>query len=104
MFDWNDLKHLLAIGRHGSTIAAAKALGVNQSTVQRRVAELERRLGHVLVARSASGYALTPLGRDLIPLAEQVAQAVNTFEQRVRSTTGDGREIIRLTCPEPVVG
>ena len=42
-FDWDDLKHLLAVARHGSTLAAARALGVDQSTVQRRLAELERR-------------------------------------------------------------
>jgi DNA-binding transcriptional LysR family regulator len=33
MFDWDDLRHFLAVARYGSTIAAAKALNVNQSTV-----------------------------------------------------------------------
>ncbi|MES2959059.1 MAG: LysR family transcriptional regulator, partial [Pseudomonadota bacterium] len=42
-FDWDDLKHLLAVARHGSTLAAGRALGVDQSTVQRRLVELERR-------------------------------------------------------------
>jgi hypothetical protein len=37
MFDWNDLRHLIAVSRHGSTLAAAKALGVNRSTVYRRL-------------------------------------------------------------------
>ena len=104
MFDWDDLKHLLAVARQGSTTAAAKALGVNQSTVQRRVAELERRLGRALFVRHASGYELTPLGRDLLPLAEKVEEAVVAFERRVKGAAEDGREIIRLTCPEPVVG
>lgn len=104
MFDWNDLKHLLAVGRHGSTIAAGKALGVSQSTVQRRLVALERTLGHALVRRQATGYVLTPLGEELMPLAEQVASAVESFERKVRRTSADGREIIRLTCPEPVVG
>ena len=36
MFDWNDLRYFLAIARGGSIGTAAKALGVNQSTVQRR--------------------------------------------------------------------
>ncbi len=56
MFDWNDLRHLISVSRHGSTLAAAKALGVNQSTVHRRIAELESRLGLALVK-------LTPLAR-----------------------------------------
>ncbi len=104
MFDWNDLKYLLAVANHGSTVAAAKALGVNQSTVQRRMAELERQLGRPLLVREPSGYQLTPLGRELLPLAEKVAAAIDAFELRVKSTAPDGRDVIRLTCPEPVVG
>ncbi|WP_370987689.1 LysR family transcriptional regulator [Bradyrhizobium sp. DN5] len=42
MFDWNDLKYLLAVAHHGSTLAAARHLGVNQSTVQRRLTETGR--------------------------------------------------------------
>lgn len=45
MFDWNDLKYPLAVSRHGSTLAAARALEVNRSTVQRRLADLERCIG-----------------------------------------------------------
>ncbi len=104
MLDWNDLQYLLAVGRHGSTGAAARALGVNQSTVQRRIVELERQVGHALVVRQPSGYALTPLGLELLPLAEQVAQAIESLERKARATLPDGREIVRLTCPEPVVG
>ena len=49
MFDWNDLRYLLAVAREGSTLAAARVLGVNQSTVHRRLVELERRVGFALV-------------------------------------------------------
>lgn len=45
MFDWNDLKFFLAVARHGSTIAAGKAQRTSQSTVQRRLGELEARIG-----------------------------------------------------------
>jgi DNA-binding transcriptional LysR family regulator len=41
MFDWNDLRYFLAVARQGSLQSAAKALGVNQSTVQRRLRALE---------------------------------------------------------------
>ncbi|WP_165405149.1 helix-turn-helix domain-containing protein [Bradyrhizobium genosp. SA-3] len=74
MFDWNDLKYLLAVAHHGSTLAAARHLGVNQSTVQRRLTELEGRLGLRLVERSPSGYSLTAAGALVLPLAEDVAQ------------------------------
>lgn len=103
MFDWNDLKPLLAVHRHGSTLAAGRALGVNQSTVQRRLLELERRLGQVLVVRQASGYALTAFGLELIPLAEAVETAVLQLQAKAEGRDRAGRTIIRLTCPEPVV-
>jgi molybdate transport repressor ModE-like protein len=104
MLDWHDLRYLRAVGRHGSTNAAARALGVSQSTVQRRIGALERALGRVLVARRATGYALTPLGRRLLPLADEAAAAIEAIERLARATAPDGREILHLTCPEPVVG
>jgi DNA-binding transcriptional LysR family regulator len=51
MFDWNDLRHFLAVAREGSTLAAARKLRVNQSTVHRRLAALEKALGCSLVER-----------------------------------------------------
>ena len=76
MFDWNDLRHFLAFARTSSMLAAAKALGVNQSTVSRRLAELEKRLGHRLVERYLGGYRLTELGEQLRPDAERIEAAV----------------------------
>jgi len=62
MFDWNDLRYFLAVARTGSTLAAAKAMGLSQSTVQRRLAVLEQRLNRQLVERHPTGYKLTALG------------------------------------------
>ena len=44
-FNWDDLKPFLAVARAGSTLGAAKLLGVSQPTVQRRIAALEKSLG-----------------------------------------------------------
>lgn len=102
-FDWDDLKHLLAVAKHGSTLAAGRALGVDQSTVQRRLTELERRLGQALVQRQPSGYRLTEFGQALLPHAERVEQAVAVFEQQVATATAEVAGILRVTCPEPIV-
>lgn len=103
MFDWNDLRHLLAVSRHGSTLAAAKAIGVNQSTVHRRIAELERRIGLVLVKRHPTGYRLSELGETLIDSVIGVETAVVALERQVLALRNDLRGVIRLTCPEPTV-
>lgn len=102
-FDWDDLKHLLAVARHGSTVAAGRALGVDQSTVQRRLVELERRLGQPLAVRQASGYRLTEFGTALLPWAEGVEQAVTALGLQVATVAAEVAGIIRITCPEPIV-
>jgi len=103
VFDWDDLRYFLAVARHGSTIAAARALKVNQSTVQRRLTELERRIGRKLARRLASGYRLTELGREMVAHAEGVERAVQAFEQHLGRTGRDAAGAIRFTCPEPIV-
>jgi DNA-binding transcriptional LysR family regulator len=102
-FDWDDLKHLLAVARHGSTLAAGRALGVDQSTVQRRLVELERRIGQSLVQRQPTGYRLTEFGQEMLPFAEAVERSVQAFERQLRALGTETAGVIRLTCPEPIV-
>lgn len=103
MFDWSDLRHLIAVSRHGSTLAAARTLGVNQSTVHRRIAELERQVGLTLVKRHPTGYRLSEIGEALIDAVLGVEAAATGLERRVVALKNDLRGVIRLTCPEPVV-
>ena len=103
MFDWNDLKYLLAVARHQSTTAASRALEGNQSTVQRRLAELERCMGQALVQRHPSGYRLTAFGEQLLPLAQQVEQTVAALTQHVEAFQREVSGVVRVTCPEPLM-
>ncbi|MEO7151918.1 MAG: LysR family transcriptional regulator [Burkholderiaceae bacterium] len=102
-FDWDDLKHLLAVARHGSTLAAGRALGLDQSTVQRRLTELERRFGQALVQRQPSGYRLTEFGQALLPHAQRVDDAVAAFKLQLATAVAEVSGVIRVTCPEPIV-
>ena len=101
--NWDDLKHLLAVARHGSTLAAGRALQVDQSTVQRRLVELERRIGQSLVQRHPTGYRLTEFGQAVLPYAERIEQAVQAFEEQLAALKADASGVIRMTCPEPIV-
>jgi DNA-binding transcriptional LysR family regulator len=103
MFDWDDLRYFLAVARHGSTLAAGRALKVNQSTVHRRVTELERRIGKPLVNRHPTGYRLTEFGQEMVRHAESVEQAVLAFEQHLEAVRREAVGVIRMTCPEPIV-
>ena len=100
MFDWNDLRYLLGVARHGSTVAAARALGVSQSTVHRRLAALERKVGRAVVERQSTGYRLTDFGREILPHAERAEEAALAVE---RHRAAAGPEAIRVTCPEPIM-
>ena len=102
-FDWNDLRYMLAVAQHGSTLAAGRAMAVDQSTVQRRLAELERRIGQSLVQRQPTGYRLTEFGQAMLPFAEAVGKAVDAFERQLDTLGGEVTGVIRMTCPEPIV-
>jgi DNA-binding transcriptional LysR family regulator len=102
MFDWDDLRHFLAVARHGSTIAAAKALDLSQSTVHRRLAELEKRIGRNLVIRHATGYRLTEFGNGLQPWAEQVEKSVASLERYLVAANDAPTGSVRVTCSESI--
>lgn len=103
VFDWDDLKPFLAVAREGSTIAAARALAVDQSTVQRRLAALERCIGYPLVRRLPTGYRLTEFGERLLPEARRVEEAALALQQRIEAFRRELAGIVRVTCPEPLV-
>lgn len=103
MYDWNDLRILLAVARQGSTTAAAKATGISQSTVQRRLVEFERQLGARVVIRDVQGCRLTALGAELLPMAEAAERAAFALARRAAAHRTDLSGTIRLTCPEALV-
>ncbi len=79
--DWNSLQFVLALGRLGSLEAAAKKLGVNSSTVSRRVRSLEHHVGARLFDRTGSGHRLTAVGQEMLKTAEKVEVDVATLER-----------------------
>ena len=100
MFDWNDLRYFLAIAREGSTLSAAKALGVSQPTVQRRLTALEDHVERRLVEHHRTGYRLTELGKTVFPHAEDVERSVLAFQRQLISAGKELSGTLRVTCPE----
>ncbi|WP_271618211.1 LysR family transcriptional regulator [Bradyrhizobium sp. CCBAU 51745] len=81
--DWEDVRVFLALARHGSLSAAARALSINHATVARRVQSFERSLGERLVERRLDGYVLTPAGARLLgPANDMETAAANLSRQR----------------------
>ncbi|MBD0322407.1 MAG: LysR family transcriptional regulator [Aldersonia sp.] len=70
---------LLAVGRSGRYSAAAENLGLNHTTVSRRITALERALGGRVLTRGGAGWELTDLGRDALAAAESVESALRAL-------------------------
>ncbi len=100
MFDWNDLRYLLAVARSGSTLSAARSLRVSQTTVARRIAALEQALGATLFERRAAGYLLTEAGEALLDQACSVELAATGFADAAASLARDASGTVRLTTEE----
>lgn len=99
MLSWDDLQYLLAFRRYGSLGAAAKALGLNKSTVGRRVAALEEGLGVKLLERGPTGYRVTAAGRAAIATGERIERLVNELVAEVGDVDRAATGTVRVTVP-----
>lgn len=91
--NWDDLRLALAVARHGTLSAAARALRTTQPTISRRLAALERAVGVRLFERTATGLSPTPLCRSLLDGLEAMDQGALSIERRIaaRDTALQGR-------------
>lgn len=81
--DWDDLRVFLAIARSKTLSGAARKLGVNQTTVTRRLEALETRLGVRLFDRSPGGVTATSAAADILQVAERVEENVASIERQL---------------------
>ncbi|MFI0847507.1 LysR family transcriptional regulator [Mesorhizobium sp. IMUNJ 23232] len=101
-FEWSDLRYFLAVARSGTTLGAARALDVNQTTCARRITALERALNTTLFERSASGYKLTSQGSALMEQAQFVEAGAEAFGRPVEALRTE-RGLIRFTTSDWMV-
>lgn len=99
-FDWDDLQAFLAVVRAGRLTVAARKLGVDHSTLSRRIVALEQSIGVTLFDRRAAGYALTVEGERLVPDAE----AMENLAIRIGARQDDAAQglsgSVRIGTPE----
>lgn len=97
---WDDLRIFLAVMREGSFTAAASALGVEQSTVSRRIASLETELGAGLFDRTPLGPRPTELAERLRAHAERVEAEVRAFADAASGHEREPKGRVRLALTE----
>jgi len=102
MFDWNDLRYFLELARRGKLSAAALRLGVDHTTVARRIAALEESLGIPLFTRKNRAYVLSEEGRRLLNYAEKMeANSLELMDEITPAATGP-IGTVRLATPEAI--
>lgn len=100
MIDWDDLRTFLAIHRTGSLAGAAASLGINPTTVGRRLAALEERAEARLFDRTPDGYLLTAVGRDILPRAQRMEAEALGVEREIARADQRVAGVVRVTATE----
>ena len=96
--NWDDARLWLAFAREGSFSNAAKRLGVQHSTVSRRIRALERQLATPLVERDTAGYVLTEAGEELKRSASRIEQEFLAFEATSAGQSDDVAGELRIAA------
>lgn len=97
--DWSDFRILLALSRGGSVAGAARALGVDNSTVSRRLGALEEAVGARLILRGGREFTWTAEGRSAVAAAEAMEAAVSCAVRALRSARLATEGSVRVSCP-----
>lgn len=98
--DWDNLRFFLELSRAGRLTTAARRLGVDHTTVSRRIQALEKRMGVQLFLRSTAGYTLTEAGRNLLPQVELMESASVRIEQSLPAPGDQLSGQVRIGVPE----
>jgi len=96
--DWSDLRYVLTVARAGTLAAAARRLGVNQTTVARRIAAAETVLAARLFERRDGTLHPTKAGEAAIARAAQVEQEVLALERGIGDADAASAGTVRLTA------
>jgi DNA-binding transcriptional LysR family regulator len=103
-FDWDNLRYVLAVADAGSLAGAARSLGVNHTTVLRRLGAFEEQLGVRLFERLPTGYVLTAGGEELIAAARHIDDTVTTLGRKLTGQDLRLSGTVRVTTTDTLMG
>lgn len=100
VMNWEDGKLFLAVARAGQMLGAAKALGLNQATLSRRMTALENNLGTKLLTRRTTGCDLTEHGREMMKSLEQAEGIFLASQAAMGPKPGNISGTVRIGAPD----
>ena len=99
---WDDLQVVLAVAEHRSLSGAARAIGVNHSTVLRRIEAMERQTGLTMFDRPPGGYRLRAEARELLPLLRAMAGSAARVERALAAARLGKGGTFRITTTDSI--
>jgi DNA-binding transcriptional LysR family regulator len=100
---WDDLRTVMALVRHGSLAGAGAALGVNYTTIARRIRRAEDASGEVLFERLSDGYHPTDAALLIAEHAEQMEQTEHSLMRRLKGAETQLTGILTITAPQLLI-
>ncbi|MDB5407831.1 MAG: hypothetical protein JWL84_2743 [Rhodospirillales bacterium] len=100
MLKWDDIRYFLAVARSGSIAGAARRLGVDHSTVHRRLQAIEETLATQLFDKVGGARKLTAAGDEILPAAERIEAEITAFQLNVVAREQRTAGIVRLASPD----
>lgn len=102
--NWDDLRFLVTLGREGTLAAAARRLGVDQTTVARRLRALEEALGAALFERSEGSWRPTTVGARVLERAGRIEEDVAGITRLAEAGAGTVAGVVRITAVSAIIG
>ena len=100
--EWDNYRLILEIHRSGSVRGAAKIMGVDHSTISRRLTKLRQSMGDTIFEKRADGMVLTAAGQELFEAAEQMELIGFAATRRSRALIDPERHAVRLSVPPTI--
>ncbi|MGE4373422.1 MAG: LysR family transcriptional regulator [Xanthobacter sp.] len=100
--NWDDLRVFLAVARMGAISRAARHLGMDHSTISRRISQLEYVLGASLFERQSNGLSLNRLGQDMLERAEAVERNIIGMEEHLTGRDAEIGGVVRIAMMEGI--
>lgn len=100
MTNWDDAQYVLALARSGTIRAAAKSLGVNHTTVSRRISALEKQLSAHLFELTPSGYVMTVSGKIICKAAEEMEDLLLGSHRRIEGADKELSGEVHIHMPD----
>jgi DNA-binding transcriptional LysR family regulator len=98
--NWDDARVFLAVCRESTLRGAARMLGVDQATVGRRIAALEKSLSATLFLRTSEGYALTAVGEAALHCVEKMEHSALELERRIQGLDDRLTGLVRVSTTD----